>query len=228
MPAFILHHGIRIASDFTPETFGRLTTIGPKFMLPVGSKGVSQSRQVCQCSCGNIVVCKTNDLRTGHTSSCGCLHTEQLVARSTKHGHSKRGKRSPEYSIWAGMLQRCHNPNNEDYRDYGAKGIYVCPEWHHFAIFLEDMGPRPSDDLTIDRIDTYGPYCKENCRWATVEQQMNNRTDSRYVTAFGKTQTVAQWSRETGINEFTIRARLVNLGWSPEDAVSRPISKPQS
>jgi hypothetical protein len=226
MVKYIVHHGIRIASEFAPETFGRLTTIGPAFLLPRGDKGKHNSYQVCQCSCGDIGVFTTNSLRTAHACSCGCVRKEKLVDRNTKHGHSVRGNRSPEYGIWASMIQRCTNPNSADYFDYGAKGITVAPEWFDFPTFYRDMGPRGNPTLSIHRVLNDKGYCKENCVWATSEVQMNNRSDSHWVTAFGKTQTLSQWSREFGIAPLTIRARIVEYGWEPEKAVSQlPTSK---
>lgn len=226
MAKYIVQHGIRIASDFVPETFGRLTVLGPAFLMPRGNSGKRGSYQVCQCSCGNVEVCTTNSLREGKKQSCGCLHREQLVSRNTKHGQSIRGKRSSEYSTWATMVQRCTNPNCADFSDYGAKGITVSPDWLDFAVFYADMGPKPSPVMSIHRVLNDRGYCKENCVWATTEIQMNNRSDSHWVTAFGKTQTLSQWSKEFGVASLTIRARIVKYGWEPEKAVSHlPTSK---
>lgn len=104
--------------------------------------------------------------------SCGCLQREQVTARATKHN----GYRTPEYLIWNSMRQRCDNPNNPAFHYYGGRGIRYQESWKLFKNFIEDMGARPSPDLSLDRIDPDGPYSKDNCRWATRLQQNQNRT----------------------------------------------------
>jgi len=82
------------------------------------------------------------------------------------------------YGAWAGMVNRCHNPNNSSYDRYGARGIVVCDRWRtDFAAFLADMGERP-DGMTLDRIDPAGPYAPDNCRWATPTVQRQNITEA--------------------------------------------------
>lgn len=90
--------------------------------------------------------------------------------------------RSPEYQVWHSMKKRCHDQKNGRYRDYGGRGIYVCEEWRNsFANFFADMGPRP-DGMTLDRLNNDGPYCVDNCRWATDEEQRaNKRQPKRYA-----------------------------------------------
>lgn len=133
----------------------------------------------------------------------------------------KNAARVPEYSVWRGMLQRCRNPNDVAYAAYGGRGIYVCPRWHAFACFIEDLGPRPSPKHSVDRIDNDGPYacgkcphCLErgqapNARWATKRVQQNNTRANRRIMWRGLNLTAPQWSRRTGINESTIRMRLL-------------------
>lgn len=128
------------------------------------------------------------------------------------------------YNIWVAMRQRCSNPNSTAWANYGGRGIVVCQRWEDFAHFVEDMYPGYRDDLLIERIDNDGPYSPENCRWASRAEQLENRRGTRWITCDGKTQTIAQWSVETGIGERTIRSRL-SKGWSDERALSEPVRR---
>lgn len=122
---------------------------------------------LCKCECGNENVVRGDDLRTGNTKTCGCS--------SIVHGHNTTTRgRTPEHSSWGHMMQRCYNKNNNMYEFYGAKGVKVCDRWHEFKNFLDDMGEKPTSEHSIDRIDVYGNYEPDNCRWATREQQDRN------------------------------------------------------
>lgn len=109
--------------------------------------------------------------------------------------------------IWRQMKYRCTNPNAPEYRNYGARGITYDPRWESFQNFVEDMGI-PDDKLTLERKDNNKGYSKENCYWATYKEQQNNKRTNRLETAFGRTQTLTQWSEETGIPISTIKNRM--------------------
>jgi len=116
------------------------------------------------------------------------------------------------------MLQRCEDENSQAYPSYGGRGITVCEEWHTFENFYRDMGDPPKG-LTLDRENNDGPYCKNNCRWATKRVQANNRRSSKLITFNGKTLTQAEWERELGLKYGVIWQRL-DRGWSIERALT--------
>jgi hypothetical protein len=126
----------------------------------------------CVCECGNVSNVAKHDLTSGRSVSCGCYQKEQAGAASRTHALSK----APEYKVWQGMKGRCHNPSHADYCNYGARGISVCDEWRDsFEQFIKDMGNRPSEKHTIERIDNDKGYCKDNCCWLLRENQQRNR-----------------------------------------------------
>lgn len=135
------------------------------------------------------------------------------------HGCTFGGSKTPEYHSWHGMRQRCLNPKSSGYKWYGARGIFIDQRWGSFFAFLEDMGSRPSKGHSLDRIDNDGPYCKENCRWATPQEQHNNTRSNVKVTLNGETKTVAQWARALDISKGTVGVRVFN-GWTPERALT--------
>ena len=176
---------------------------------PNKSEKDTNARWHCKCDCGRMCIAYGQDLARGKFKSCGCLNAERIY----KHGMS----RTPVYKIWKGIHSRCNN-DTEHNRNYAARGIFVDPGWDDFEVFYADMGDPPKG-MSLERMDNDGPYSKANCCWADRKTQLNNQRRSRRITAFGKTQTIAQWSDETGIDWHTIRERLDRRGWPAEEAL---------
>lgn len=142
------------------------------------------------------------------------------------HGHAKNRQVSAEWKVWQHMKNRCRNPNAPDFNRYGGRGIKVCERWsgpRGFENFLADMGERPLR-TSLDRIDNEGDYSPDNCRWATILEQANNKRNNAHLTVDGITLTIPEWSRRTGINHNTIRTRLAH-GWSAEKIMSTPVGR---
>lgn len=132
-----------------------------------------------------------------------------------KHGKS----RTPEHKIWCKMKERCSNPRSINYERYGGRGIVVCAEWSaSFDAFFRDMGPRPAVDCTIERIDNLKGYFKDNCKWATLVEQANNKRNNRVVSFHGISKSVASWCRELGLKYHLVRQRIYRDHWTPERA----------
>lgn len=137
--------------------------------------------------------------------------TEAMKKANTRHGYAKVGSVSPTYKVWQGMKKRCQDKNSDRYPFYGGRGIKVCERWELFENFLADMGERPKGK-TLERIDNSGDYTPENVKWATRQEQANNRRSSRLLSYNGEVKTTTEWSRITGVNAGTIHSRL-KRGW---------------
>ena len=118
-------------------------------------------------------------------------------------------KEHPLYACYWNMIRRCNEEQHYNYKNYGGRGIKVCERWmSDFWNFVEDMGEKPSKAHSLDRIDNDGDYSPDNCKWSTRKEQNNNRRNLINITYNGKTQSLSEWSRETGIKIVTLRARL--------------------
>lgn len=179
------------------KKFNRLLVLR---VLPSNGDGLLSE---CMCDCGTIKITPIRKVVCGDTISCGCAARESAARINKSHGLSK----TREYSIWCNMIQRCTNKNREYYPYYGGRNISVCHRWEKFENFLLDMGKCPKGK-TLDRIDSNKDYSVKNCRWATRQQQANNRRSNKWVTYDSKTLTVAQWARELKLNENTLYGRL--------------------
>lgn len=208
MPSFI---------DISGQKFGRLTAVS---IVKRGGKCIYWK---CKCDCGKVVVLPALRFKYGNTRSCGCYRKEWMVNKFTKHGHAPASGASPEYGAWAGMKKRCTNPKTKFFRTYGGRGIKVCKKWiNSFPNFLKDMGRKPSEKHSIERINNDGNYEPSNCRWAVDVEQCNNKRTNRFLKFRGEIHTVAQWSRILNIKRSTLSSRLNTSGWSIRRSLSTP------
>ena len=180
------------------NTYGRLTILGPA-EPHVQPSGQRKQRVVAQCTCGTVKEYFKYAITCGNTTSCGCAHREATIASNTKHGHYKNA-RSRTYIAWANMKKRCGTARNYEHIAYD-------PAWDDFTVFLADMGECP-EGLTIDRSNNTEGYSRENCRWATMLQQVNNRRNTTYVTIGDETDALANWCRRLGKNYRAVRSKM--------------------
>lgn len=172
---------------------------------------------LCSCDCGKQVKVASSCLVENGTASCGCSRKARTRYSRTTHGMSG----SVEYRIWSSMIDRCTNEKNQAFHRYGGRGIKVCDRWKSFVNFYADMGPRPPG-MTLDRHpNNDGDYEPTNCRWATREQQNNNKGINVLLTWQGRTLTLSQWARESNLNVQTLYARIA-AGWATARALTTP------
>lgn len=194
-------------SELVGVNYGRLTVVA---FAGVSNKN---SNWECLCACGVRVIVNRCNLRSGHTTSCGCA---QIESRRT---HGMTG--TPEYMAYRSMLARCYNRKTSGYSNYGGRGIRVCARWRgSFELFLTDVGLRPSVKHSLERLDNNGGYEPGNVEWANKAAQCRNKRTNRWITAFGRTQCIKDWAIEFKLDLDTLRARLVRH--SPEEALTWP------
>lgn len=195
--------------DLSGQTFGLWTVI---------KRGNNIGRHVswlCRCKCGTERDVSSTNLVMGTSISCGCYRVNGVIG----------GHQSAEYVAYLAMKQRCFNANGKGYHLYGGRGITVCQRWlESFDNFLSDMGRKPSPSHSLDRINPNKNYSPENCRWATKEEQANNRRNNLLLTFDNKTQSAALWAKEKGLNKSCLIYRL-KMGWPVEKAITTPSAR---
>lgn len=207
--------------DYTGYRFGRWTVL-QKGEPRISSNGKSKETWVCVCICGNSKSVPQISLLDGSSQSCGCLRRERLSKGASEKNRTHGMTDTRLYRIYKHMICRCTNKNDLRYDRYGGRGISVCAEWSKFEPFCEwAISHGYNDSLSIDRIDIDGNYCPENCRWATVTEQANNKSNNQLYTYDSRTMTIGQWASEYDIPYKRLWKRLHN-GWDIERALFEP------
>lgn len=191
--------------DLTGRVFTRLTVVGY-----AGKQG-KEHRWLVRCRCGTEKVTQGNNLASGSSRSCGCLCLERTSEANSRH----HGTGTREFSAWAAMWRRCTNPSDRKYPIY--KDRAPPPEWRDFSIFLSELGPKPSPNHTLDRIDNEKPYGPGNCRWALPSKQSRNMSRNVWVQVAGQRRILHDACLIVGINPKTLYSRL-SRGQSLEQA----------
>jgi hypothetical protein len=186
--------------DMVGKRFGRL--VGVCYAGVDAGKSGRAARWMFQCDCGNEHEADGHSVRSGNTSSCGCLSRDTAIALHTEHGMCE----SPTYYSWGTMIQRCTNPTNTNFKHYGARGITVCERWMSFENFLADMGERPIG-LTLERKENDLGYTPSNCKWATKLEQANN-TRLRHDNITGVKGVRFVTNQSIGRTQFRVDARV--------------------
>lgn len=209
------------AENLAGQTFNRLTAIELG-----GRNRHGQLLWIWQCTCGNLTTVAGHRVKSGHTKSCGCFERESFAARVTTHGATVNHSTTPEYNTWCNMIRRCTDPRNQDYDNYGQRGITVCERWRSFADFYADMGEKPTRKHSLERVDNNKGYSPENCAWATQAQQTRNTRQNRWLTLNGRTMCLSDWAKELNLHPTSLNERLER--WPIEKALTTPSKRKHS
>lgn len=178
----------------------------------------NRQKAIYRCICGTEKSLFKTNVNQGFTKSCGCYNKKAIVDRQTTHGLTKH----PLNGVWYKMHDRCYNPNVESYKNYGARGIFICEEWRNdfLAFFKWAMDNGWKKGLTIERGNNDREYSPENCKIDTIKNQANNRRSNRILSFRGANRTISQWADVVNIKQGIIANRLF-CGWSVEEALTR-------
>lgn len=202
--------------DLTGQKFGKLTVIELHHKRKI--KNSTRVYWLCKCDCGGETITRTDNLTSGATTSCGCVHLNILRTIGIKHNLSD----SRLYKVYTSMIYRCYNKNNYQYYLYGSRGISVCEEWKkdfmNFYNWAMENGYNKNakhGECTLDRIDVNGNYEPSNCRWINNKEQQRNKRNNTFITYKNETKCLSEWSEITGISKSTLLYRL-NNNWDLE------------
>ena len=196
------------ALNLAGQRFGKLSV--KEKLIERDSQGLVLWR--CECDCGQTHIAAGALLKKGSTRSCGCQRAATLAEINKTHSQS----RTKIYQVWRGMKKRCGLESQQNFANYGGRGITVCDRWLSFENFLQDMG-HPPPGMSIERKDVNGNYEPSNCTWATQEQQNSNRRQTIFLEYCGQKNTLVRWARDLGLSRQTVYWRY-RQGW-PVDEV---------
>lgn len=189
------------------KKFGRLTVLEE-----TNKRGVSGSiYYLCRCDCGNYRIVNGTGMRNGSSSSCGCYNKEIITKKDKIYNTNL-------YGVLNSMKQRCSNPKDKAYKNYGGRGIKVCDEWKNNSRTFFDWALKNGyvKGKWIDRINNDGNYEPNNCRWVYPSEQQNNKRTNHYLEINGIKKSLSQWAKEKNINRATLERRI-ELGWNTND-----------
>lgn len=197
------------------QRFGSRVVIGFS-----GKDKINNFLWLCMCDCGTKSTIRATLLRNGKSKSCIACSNKANVGASFKHGHATVCGASKEYYTWNSMIGRCHNVKHRQYSEYGGRGITVCEEWRKsFINFFNDMGPKPSPSLSLDRMDNNKGYYKGNCRWATKSEQQRNTRANKYIEHNGEKLLLTDWAKRLKTGGTSIR-QMLKRGKSFSEVIS--------
>lgn len=208
------------------DKFGRLS-----FLQDTSKEKTRKALWLCEC--GNKKEIIIQNVKRGKTKSCGCLNSEVVIRKNYKHGFSKKGSVDKFYRAWLHLKERCFREGDSNFHNYGGRGITVCRRWVNFENFKKDMYSSylkhvkkyGRKNTTIERVDVNGDYEPGNCKWATPEEQANNRRNNHLITFKGETKTLSQFAKEHGLKPGRLRVRLVRDKFSVKKALTTPLKK---
>ena len=190
--------------DITGKRFGKLVALKLDH-IDIKSNGTVHY-WLCQCDCGNSKVIRKVDMMRGKIQSCGCFLKESVQERAIKHNYFN----TKPYHVWHDIKQRCLNPNNKAYKNYGARGITICKEWENPKNFCEwAFNNGYKEGLSIDRIDVNGNYEPSNCRWVDMETQQRNKRTNNLLTIKDITHCITDWSNILGVSIWTVKNKPI-------------------
>lgn len=190
--------------DLIGKRFGRL------IVLCYYQRAGNEHKWKCQCDCGATCIHRTQYFYRSPMPSCGCYKREKVAGNNFKHG----GYRTRLFRIWRNMQQRCYNEKKTYYKNYGGKGIKLCPEWNKDFVAFRDWALTHGydDTLTIDRIDVNSDYCPANCRWIPLKEQGRNKHNTLFVMYNGGKTRLIELCRQFGVPYATAWKKLKKRG----------------